>query len=163
MTLFERAEFGGSLNRIGRADFKADLLRYRDYLVHRAGSLGDVRLRAATTDELGELDPDVVVLATGSTVRGGEDGRAVDLAAALADPSSVGEHVVVDGGGQFAVETAWFLAGQGRRATVAPGEASSPTTSGLITRSRCSPSSPGSGSSNGSNASTFQSPTAAAG
>ena len=126
VTLFERDELGGALGTIARSDFKSDLLRYRDYLVSRARSLVEIRTVAAEATALRELDPDVVILATGARPSLRSDGGAeptLDLRAALADPDTAGKNVVVEGTGQFAAEVAWFLAERGRRVTIAgPGE-----------------------------------------
>ena len=139
VTLFERDRLGGAVNDAGLAEFKHDLLRYRDWLVHAAGELADVRHEEASTDELRRLEPDVVVLATGA--RPAADG--VDLRAALARPDAVGERVVVAGGGQFAAEAAWQLALRGRRVTLAaPGEEIAAATSARTGACRSSPGSP---------------------
>jgi 2,4-dienoyl-CoA reductase-like NADH-dependent reductase (Old Yellow Enzyme family) len=121
VTLYERDRLAGSLADIARADFKADLLRYRDYLVTRAGELADVREQEATREELERLAPDVVVLATGAMPAPRAD--AVDLRTAFADPGSLGSRVVIEGGGQFAAELAWMLAGDGVQVSIAaPGD-----------------------------------------
>ena len=115
VSLFEREHLGGAINDAARPEFKSDLRRYRDWLVARARSGIDLRDQEAGPDELMQLEPDVVIVATGAKPLGAD----VDLRAALAAPEQLGDRVVVSGTNQFAAETAWHLAIAGKGVTLA--------------------------------------------
>lgn len=120
--LWERAdELGGQLRvgarGAGRSDL-AKLVRYEQNQLDRLGVkvfLG----REATTDEVDALDPDVVVLATGSTSRAEIEleGHVVDAVEVIADPETTGRSVVVLDfeGGWRAASVTETLALTGRR------------------------------------------------
>ncbi|MSO94875.1 MAG: FAD-dependent oxidoreductase [Thermoleophilia bacterium] len=122
VTLFERNRLGGSLNDIAASEIKVDLRRYLDWLLQRAEGRFEHLQAEATADDVRQLEPDAVILATGARPAEHGDGI-VDIRTALARPDSVGARVVVVGGGQFAVEAAWEFARAAKRVAVVAREA----------------------------------------
>ena len=117
-------ELGGLLRFTEADSLKADLRRYKDYLIHMVEKRGvKVRLNTPVSPELAEtLQPDTILIATGSSpvtppIPGIE--RAKHATAAYFEPDCVrGERVVMIGGGLVGVETAMHLENIGKRVTV---------------------------------------------
>lgn len=80
--------------------------------------------REVTLSLIGELKPDVIIVATGALphippVPGVEGENVLFPQDILAKRSKVGERVVVVGGGQVGIDVASFFAGRGRKITIA--------------------------------------------
>ena len=126
VTLFEKADrVGGQLNIAAipahkRPEFSR-LVSYYQVLLKKLGV--DVRLGVETSiDDVSRIDPDVVVLATGSEPRllrvpGGE--RAVSALDVLVnDARDMGRDVCIVGGEGIALDTALFLREKGKNVTI---------------------------------------------
>jgi 2,4-dienoyl-CoA reductase-like NADH-dependent reductase (Old Yellow Enzyme family) len=99
-----RPALGGLLISVAEASQQADHGKYLDHMRRRIGGLA-IELRLATEADavlVGKLNPDAIVLATGAAYRARvaceTPGLVVDATQALADPSRIGAHVVIDGG-----------------------------------------------------------------
>ncbi|MDB5395353.1 MAG: FAD-dependent oxidoreductase [Rhodospirillales bacterium] len=99
-----RLALGGLLISVAEASQQADHGKYLDYMRRRIGGLA-IELRLGTeadTALIGNIGPDAIVLATGAAYRSRvaceTSGHVIDAAQALAEPSAVGLHVVIDGG-----------------------------------------------------------------
>jgi 2,4-dienoyl-CoA reductase-like NADH-dependent reductase (Old Yellow Enzyme family) len=122
-----RAEAGGMLTILARSSRQAEFGRYLDYTSRRVRAL-DIDLRLAIEADpglVGEIAPDIVVMATGAVTGAGipsdRPESVVDAALAMADPSGLGPHVVVAGGLEDHLPpliAADFLARAGRKVTL---------------------------------------------
>jgi len=116
---------GGQLNLAAVPPHKEEIKNIATYLESQIRKLGvKVILGEAVTPQMVEkIKPDVVFIATGSVpnipenmiVKAGDIVTAHDLLSGLV---SVGERVVVVGGGMVGVETAEFLAEKGKKVTI---------------------------------------------
>lgn len=126
VTLYEKdAALGGMLNLAIVPPHKEELKNILDYYVTQMEILPvNVVLNKAFKGEmLEELQPDVVVLATGAVplipaIPGISGTNVVTATDVLGQDVSVGEDVVVIGGGLIGVETAEYLADKGKKVTV---------------------------------------------
>ena len=126
VTLFEEDDkLGGLLNLAIVPPHKEELKNIIDYYAHQMEILPvDVKLGQAFTAELfDQVQPDAVVLAIGAEaiipdIPGIEDHRVVTALEVLKETAVVGDKVVVIGGGLIGIETAEFLADQGKEVTV---------------------------------------------
>lgn len=126
VSLWEKGpKLGGKLIPASRPVFKLDVERYLDYLIDQVNKL-DIDLclmKEATGENILEKHADIVILATGSeTIIPNLPGIDADnvLAATdvLVNKKSVGNKVVVVGGGFVGCETAVFLKQQGKDVTI---------------------------------------------
>ncbi|MBN2688979.1 MAG: FAD-dependent oxidoreductase, partial [Deltaproteobacteria bacterium] len=126
VTLFEKeAELGGMLNVAVIPPHKEELNNLRDYLTYQMEIL-PVHVRCGeefTTEKLDELNPDAVIMASGSKhiippIPGVDGENVVTAIDVLNGSASVKDTVVVIGGGLIGVETAEYLADRGRKVTV---------------------------------------------
>lgn len=116
-------EIGGALRVASRPEFKKRLERLIRWYEVQVKKLG-IELRLGTefsTDVVKEVNPDIVVIATGSRplipkIPGVENAVIADDV--LLGRVDVGKSVVVVGGGLVGCETALFLAKQGREVTI---------------------------------------------
>ncbi len=123
--LWEKSDrLGGLLNFTDADSLKHDLRRYKNFLIARTEKAGVkvVLNKTATAGAVAELMPDEVVLASGSEpirpdfIPGSENARhALDV---YRNPDSVGENVVIIGGGLVGVETGLHLRNLGKNVTV---------------------------------------------
>jgi len=126
ISLFEKEEqLGGQLIAASAPYFKQPIKEQVRYLKNQIEKLG-VRTelgREVTAELVKDLEPDVVILATGAThlipdipgVGGGKVATATDI---LLGKKEVGEKVAIIGGGQVGSELAWLLAEQAKKVTV---------------------------------------------
>jgi 2,4-dienoyl-CoA reductase-like NADH-dependent reductase (Old Yellow Enzyme family)/thioredoxin reductase len=118
VTLFEKSDkLGGALNAAGGPSVKDGIIYFRDYLIRQMNKEGiEVKLNTEVDNTIIEKErPDVVIVATGSTPIipkiPGITGKNVVLAAdVLMGKKSVGNKIVVIGGGMVGCEVADFLA-----------------------------------------------------
>ena len=118
-------KLGGKLIDAAAPECKGYMKRYLDWLVHETAQCGAIlKINAKVTpDILDELNPDAVIVATGSTyLRPGIPGIDLPHVRMLADfhrdPNDPGQRVVVCGGGSAGLECALDLVRQGRQVTV---------------------------------------------
>lgn len=128
VVLCEKSDaLGGALKFAKTIDFKADLYKFSQSLKIRLEKTTDVEIRYNTevTPELvRELSPDAVIVATGATPIippiPGIDGKNVVPATELAhmDHESIGENVVILGGGLVGCEEGIHLGRLGKKVTI---------------------------------------------
>ncbi|MFI5396529.1 MAG: FAD-dependent oxidoreductase [Candidatus Binatia bacterium] len=126
VTLWEKSDrLGGKLRLAAAPDFKRDirpLIRYLSTQVEKAGV--KVELKKQVTPELvRKHKPDVVIVATGSQfklpdVPGVRLGHVLSTVDLFEGTKSVGERVLVIGGGLCGSEAAAHLAQQGKHVTI---------------------------------------------
>jgi 2,4-dienoyl-CoA reductase-like NADH-dependent reductase (Old Yellow Enzyme family)/thioredoxin reductase len=117
-------ELGGQLLLAAKPPFKDTIETFRQYLVGQVNKLGvELHLRQRfTADMLGEIKPDVVVLATGvkpfiPQIPGIQSNKVIRASEVLTG-ADTGERVVVIGGELVGCETALYLLEQGKKVTV---------------------------------------------
>jgi 2,4-dienoyl-CoA reductase-like NADH-dependent reductase (Old Yellow Enzyme family)/thioredoxin reductase len=131
VTLFEREEEPGGMARYAcRPEHKADFAQVTRYLTSQAHRAG-VEFRLGVSLEVSEVrrqPPDVLIVATGSVpgmpaIAGMEQLRIYNFMEAMDCPQSLGERIMVYGGGMVGGETALFLAEKGISVVlIEPGE-----------------------------------------
>jgi len=117
VSLFERnGHLGGQFHLASLPPGKGEIKSFLEYLSHQIKKSGvKVHLnQEMTPDKLSQVKMDVIILASGGSMRKPEipgiEGENVLLAwEALADPKRIGKNVVVIGGGAVGAETADFL------------------------------------------------------
>lgn len=122
----ERARVGGLLRLAALPPGRGEIMDIIDFLIREVGRLGvSLRLNAALEEPLlDELNPDVVILASGSMpdmpiIKGLFTTR-MDLCTVteVLEGKIVGDRVIILGGGQAGLVTADFLADKGREVAV---------------------------------------------
>lgn len=122
VTLFEKRKLGGLVNEASTPSFKADLKRLLQYFEIQIKKQNiTVRYEEATADKV--LDFDAVIVATGSQKAvlrvPGSDGRQVQNAIDwLSEQKTIGDTIVVIGGGSVGIEVALTNAMAGKKVTV---------------------------------------------
>jgi 2,4-dienoyl-CoA reductase-like NADH-dependent reductase (Old Yellow Enzyme family)/thioredoxin reductase len=124
VTLMEKsAELGGLLKFTEYDDLKVDLRRFKNYLIRKTSS-SSVRVllnTEATPGSIKALNPDAVIVATGSVpivprIPGIENAlHALDI---YEPETKLGERIVIVGGGLVGCETAVSLAKQGHKISI---------------------------------------------
>jgi 2-enoate reductase len=126
VTLWEKSDrLGGKLRIAAVPEFKRDLrplIRYLSTQVHKAGVKVELK-KTATPELVRQHNPDVVIIATGSTfkmpaVPGVGQGHVLNTVELYEGHKPVGERVLVVGGGLCGCEAAAYLAQQGKKVTV---------------------------------------------
>lgn len=114
-------QLGGQMVLAAVPPLKSEIGNLTAYLSNQVHKLGvEVKLETEVTSDLvKEIRPDVVIIATGSVpitpeIPGIERPNVVAARDVLEGKMQVGEKVVVIGGGQVGLETAEFLAQQGK-------------------------------------------------
>ena len=126
VTLWEKdARLGGQLNLAAIPPDKGEIGSITRYYGAQFRNLGvKVELgKEATAASVKEMKPDVIIIASGSStafppVPGIDKPKVADVRDVLAGTAPVGEEVVVIGGGEAGMETAQFLAVQGKKVTL---------------------------------------------
>ena len=126
VVLYEKAgEVGGQLIPAGVPDFKQDLRLLRKYYENEMQRLGiSVFLNTGVTvKQIKETKPDVVFLATGGVAKkpevpGIDSPEVATAIGVLQGKATVGEKVVIVGGGVIGCELAVYLAQKGKKVTV---------------------------------------------
>ena len=120
----EKDKLGGQLHAASVAPFKNDVNYLIDYLTTQVGKAGvEVKLNSpATAQSIEQSQPDVVILATGSSPLvldiPGVDRDNVVTALDVLTGKPVGDSVVIIGGGMVGCEVAEFLVKKSNRVTI---------------------------------------------
>ena len=116
---------GGTLRHDDHVDFKADLKRFKDYLVRQVEKRDiEVRLNTEVTAELvDEIAPDYAIAAVGASpivpnFEGADKLLHMNALEAHSRMDEIGKRVVVIGGGLVGCETAIHLAREGHEVTI---------------------------------------------
>ncbi len=126
VTLYEATDsLGGTLKFSEKVDFKKDLARYKDYLVRQVmKSPVKVRLNTrATAEMLNASDAEVVLGALGSKplvppIPGIDGAHVITAIDSYGKEDTLGDSVLVLGGGQVGCETALHLGRKGKKVTI---------------------------------------------
>ncbi len=126
VTLADRnAELGGQLRFSDHDPIKADLRAQKDYLARMTEKNGvELCLGTEVTREwVAQRQPEVIVVAAGAKPRrpelpGMESPKVIDAPTVYAAADTLGERLVLMGGGLVGIETAVFLADKGKKVTV---------------------------------------------
>lgn len=125
-TIYEKTDkLGGNLLAAGAHDFKNDILRLVEWYKLQISKLGiEVKYNTKlTTKQIIDINPDVVVLTTGSqpvTLKfdGSDDKKVISCLDAIYDKEKVGNNIVIVGGGQIGCELAFDYAKNGKEVTI---------------------------------------------
>jgi 2,4-dienoyl-CoA reductase-like NADH-dependent reductase (Old Yellow Enzyme family)/thioredoxin reductase len=126
VTLHEKDDsLGGQLIAASVPQFKQPIQSFTEYLKSQMGILGvKVQMGSeASADSIRKMQPDVVILATGSShaipdIKGIQGENVATASDILLGRKQAGDKVAVIGGGQVGCELAWFLAEQGKKVTI---------------------------------------------
>ena len=124
VTLYEKGKLGGSLITAGAAKFKSDIRNLTNYYIAQMEKL-DIKLvhEKATTDIVQKENYDEVIVSTGKVpksfhINGLDKITTVHATDILSKKTNVGGNVIIIGGGLTGVETALYLADQGKNVTI---------------------------------------------
>ena len=126
VTLWEKHEaLGGMLIPGSTPDFKKDireLIKYFTTQIHKLGVNVELA-REATHESVGDMNQEIVIVATGATPMVPEIFKAkhknvVTVIDVLWGKAEVGDQVIVAGGGSTGCEAAVYLAQKGRKVTI---------------------------------------------
>lgn len=126
VTLFEKSGvLGGRLAFADYMDFKVDLKRYREYLVHQVEKADNIKVclnTEVTREKLGE-DWDAVILAAGAKpfiprIPGTNGKNVIHAAEIFGKEALLGERIVIIGGGQVGCEETVYLHSMGKHVDV---------------------------------------------
>lgn len=124
VTLYEKGELGGSLIPAAASEFKSDLNNLRSYYLAQMEKLNIKIVHEEVTEDLAnEEDFDAVIVAIGQmpkqlSVKGIEKNPSIQAIDILSGKADTGQNAVVVGGGLTGIETALYLANQGKNVTV---------------------------------------------
>ncbi len=121
----KREDLGGQLNYAYRPPMKEEIKKAIDFFSIQIKKLG-VRIhlgKLVDKEFIKEIQPDIIVMATGSTPRGIDipgikEANAKFATEILTGKQVLGETAIVIGGGQVGLETADFLAEMGKKVTI---------------------------------------------
>lgn len=124
VTLFEKGKLGGALPPSSVTPFKADIRLLENYFSAQMKKLKiKIVHKEVTPDVIKAGDFDAAVIAVGKVpnavhIKGMDPSKAVQAIDVLSQKAETGQNVVVIGGGMTGVETALFLADQGRNVSI---------------------------------------------
>ncbi|MED1792803.1 NAD(P)/FAD-dependent oxidoreductase [Brevibacillus nitrificans] len=124
VTLFEKGDLGGALLPAAASPYKSDIQHLLTYYRAQMQKLDiEIVLAEASRDDVHNGDFDAVVIAVGKRpkppqITGWQEAEAIYATDVLTEKVRTGENVVIVGGGLTGVETALFLAEQGRHVTI---------------------------------------------
>lgn len=126
VTLYEKLNMlGGQLILAGSPPYKEEINFYTEYLVNQATKAGvEIVLGEEVTAELvGKLNPDAVLVATGSLqiiprIPGVDSPNVVSAWEVLGGEAETKDNVFIVGGGMVGLETAEYLAEKGKTVSV---------------------------------------------
>lgn len=120
----ESGKLGGALTFADGVDFKANIIKYKEYLLRQLDQLGvDIRLNTKVDRALvEEIAPDALFCAVGGDAVvppiPGADGPNVIVGKDMTPDTPVGDRVVMIGGGLIGCETGVHLANDGHKVTI---------------------------------------------
>jgi len=126
VVLWEKGEsLGGNLIPASIPDFKRDyrsLLQYLSTQVKRVGITVELK-KEATAERIHKMNPEVVIVATGTTpiipeIPGLEKKGAITAIDVLLGRKEAGRSILILGGGLVGCETALYLAQKGKKVTI---------------------------------------------
>jgi len=124
VTLYEKGKLGGALITAGVAKFKSDIHNLINYYTSQMEKLNiNIVYEEATTEIIQQGNYDEVIVSTGKVpksfyTKGVDKIPVVHAVEVLSKKASAGENVVIVGGGITGVETALYLANQGKKITL---------------------------------------------
>lgn len=126
VTLYEKSNaLGGQLKIASQADFKWPLKKYTQFLIDKALNTGfQILLNTeATFNIIKDNHYDVVIVAIGAkplipAIKGIDKTQVLYTDDAYLHEDKIGQHVVIIGGGEVGVETAFYLNGHGKETTI---------------------------------------------
>jgi len=127
VTLFEKGkELGGALILAAAPPFKADMKRYLDWMIKTTLNTPGIKIKfstEATVETIKAEKPDVLIISAGAVpidvnIPGVDGSNVVSAGDVDMGRATVGNNVVVAGGGLTGCETALHLAQQGENVTV---------------------------------------------
>lgn len=127
VTLFEKTDrLGGNLIPAGKHEFKKEVQELNEWYQQEIKVQEQIEIRMkeeATPDKIKELNPDVVILAVGSTtvmpkLPGIEKDHVMSCVDALEDKKPIGQNVVIVGGGLVGCEMALEYIQQGKNVSI---------------------------------------------
>ncbi len=125
VTLLEKSGALGGLLKISDYDsHKLDMKQYKDYLARKTYKLADVRVNCPATPELVKsLNPDVLILAVGSSpiqppFKGKETNHVMTALDAYFNLTKVGKKVAIIGGGLVGCELGLLLGDLGKEVSI---------------------------------------------
>lgn len=126
VTLFEKEpSLGGQLLLAAIPPNKDRIEKYRNYLMRENRKIGvqTIMNTTVTVDFVKEINPDVVVIATGSTsvipnIPGIKGNNVVPFEDVITGRAKTGSNIVIIGGGVTGCETAHYLVETGKRVTI---------------------------------------------
>ncbi|MBU3202411.1 FAD-dependent oxidoreductase [Clostridium estertheticum] len=127
VTLFEKTDrLGGNLIPAGKHEFKKEVQELNEWYQQEIKVQEQIEIKMqeeATPDKIKELNPDVVILAVGSTavmpkLPGIEKDHVMSCVDALEDKKPIGQNVVIVGGGLVGCEMALEYIQQGKNVSI---------------------------------------------
>jgi len=124
VTLYEKNKLGGQLLLAAVPPGKEEINSLTRFLSIQVRKLAEIRIGVRATSELIEEDcPDAVVVATGAKlvlpdIPGIHGPSVTTFQKALLGQASIGQHVLVLGGGEIGLETAYSLSRDGHEVTI---------------------------------------------
>ena len=127
VTVYEASDkLGGAIKHSDYVSFKWPLKDYKNYLIHQCDKREGIEVKLntkATPEMIEKAGYDVVIAALGANplvppIKGIDSVKVNSANDAFMNPDSLGENVVVIGGGEVGCEAAMHLAEKGHKATV---------------------------------------------
>ena len=127
VTLLEKSDkLGGRLIFSEYMEFKHDIKRYRDYLIHQVEKHPDIEIRlnvTATPQMVKELQADAVIIAAGAkdwapAIEGRDKKNVIYSSQVFGHEKELGDHVIIIGGGQVGCEEAVYLQSLGKQVDI---------------------------------------------
>lgn len=127
VTVYEKKPFlGGQLFHTDYPDFKWPLRAYKNYLIRQIDRFGNIKVvlnTEAAPEQLKPLAYDEVIMAIGSVpivppIPGIGDENVRDALSVYGHTDELDHEVVIIGGGEIGVETAIYLAREGKHVTI---------------------------------------------
>ena len=125
--LLEQSDrLGGRLSFADHVDFKDDVARYRDYLIHMVQKSERITVQLntqATPERIAAMEPDALVVAIGAEpfippVPGADGENVIHAVQLFGHEDALGQRVIIVGGGMVGCEATVHLQSMGRQVEV---------------------------------------------